>query len=139
MSAVREYYRYSPIEKNSNMLKMKCIPEFEGPITMLVIAGGDEDYAHASKILTKKLANKEAIFLNNPEFVIYYPSPLITKDIQNLTLTKEECEGLLAIFERYGSRGGGACHNYFDIEVLPEIELLISYLEYNDKIFTDDD
>ena len=120
------------------MLKMKCFPKFKGA-THLVIAGGDEDYAHASKILTKKLANKEAIFLNNPEFVIYYPSPLITKDIQNLPITKEECEGLLAIFENFSTRHGGACHDYFDIEVLPEIELLISYLEYNDKIFTDDD
>jgi hypothetical protein len=138
MSAVREYYRYTPTQKNSNMLKMKCLTEFKGA-TMLVIAGDDKGYAYASKILTKKLADKETIFLNDPEFVIYYPSPLITKDIQNLPITKEESEGLLAIFEDFSTRHGGACHDYFDIEVLPEIELLISYLEYNDKIFTDDD
>ena len=59
------------------MLKIKCIENFKTGYTMLVILGDSGDYLHAAKYL----ANKEEAFLHDPNFVTYYDSDLITKDM----------------------------------------------------------
>ena len=115
------------------MLKIKCFRNFKRGEPFVVVVGQDEDYLRASEFLD----GKEFAFLNDPKIAIYYETSIISNE--HLYLTKEECQGLAEIFYSLGTRNGGSCHDYFDTKALDDIEILIAYNEYSDKIFEEDD
>jgi hypothetical protein len=112
------------------MLKIKCMEEFDGPDSQLLISGDAEAFLRTSRILS----DKEYAYLNDPTFVKYYDTGIIPLNL--LRINKKECAELAEIFYNISSQG--SCHYYYDIETLDDIELKISHKEYPDDIFEEE-
>lgn len=112
------------------MLKIKYIEQFKAGEPYIIIAGTKEDFisaAHYFKV-------KHGAFLNDSTIMESYG--LNNLEDSSLVITAEECNDIADRFMRVVSTGEPQ-HIYYDTVALGNIEIIISYLEY-DKLFQQD-
>ena len=116
------------------MLKVKYFKEFKNHEPFIVVDGTSEDYLRAAQFLE----NKRSAYLNDSEISTYYESSSISS--KELYLTRQECLDLAEIFYDLSTRNKSGCHDYYQTQALGEdIELLITYYEYPQTIFEEED
>jgi hypothetical protein len=107
------------------MLNIKYIEEFKAGDPYLVVTSDKQGFLNACNFFR----NKPGGFLNDKS--ITGRSDLGALQSSSLYLTPEECVEIADHFKNVVSSGKPQ-HAYFDIKALPDIEIIISYLEYDD-------
>lgn len=109
------------------MLRIKYIPDFKNNEPYLLITSTAEGFLNAARFFRQR----NPVVINDPSIT---EANEVTGIAAPLLLTDDERVELADIFERISADGKPA-HSYFDIESLPNAEIIISYKEY-DFLFT---
>ncbi len=108
------------------MLRIKYFEKFKGDHPFIVVVSDKEGLSSAYDFFK----SKEGAFLNDPTITEF--SDVTPLDNEMLRLNREECQEIAQHFKNLNDTNK-AGHFYFDTKALGnEIEIIISYLEYND-------
>lgn len=111
-------------DDDSHKIKMKYMPNFKGGF---VIIGSQEAYRRAHYFFNYS----NNFLLSDEAIAIYHHSPLVTRE--SLIMSQAERQEVLEVFKCYAD--GGVGHDYVDMKNAPEGGIMISAMQYNDKIF----
>ncbi|MBL0319870.1 MAG: hypothetical protein IPP74_11365 [Alphaproteobacteria bacterium] len=107
------------------MLKIKYIENFKENHPYLLIVSTKEGFLNASNFFI----NKKGVFLNDKN--ITGICDIGSLNNSNLLLTEDECKKISECFKQV-VYAGEPRHIYIDINALADVEIIISYLEYDD-------